>query len=447
MRDLQNQRWLILSHSFNMDGRAASQTITDKIPHLLAAGIEIVVLSGVSGNKDKKIEHHQLWPIAPSGILFELRHVLRRKNINPFFYRLAYFITLLALSPFYLVEKLFYPIENSWSWWISAYLKGLALSRHKHFDLIYSTGGASCAHEAGHALKGLLGIPWIAEVHDPLVVPGNTPSSAQEKYLARIETLICQDADIPIWFTNQAVASARARHPQLGDKGKALIPGADYPFQEWPRYQAGPKFIIGYFGSLSASRNLVQVIKALELTKQRNPETIAFIELHVSGGPIDKISAVKIASSSVANCVHYLGRIEEDPVLALSGRDQILRRMRFVDVLLLLHGKDRICEEYIPSKLYEYLWMQRPILAIVHNNSQMSSILLRSGNLVVESNEVEEEFVIEEISIAIKSLFDRFRDSDLHDNGFSSPFTSKSAVEQLLEWAAELSTDRSTDKR
>jgi hypothetical protein len=38
-------RWLILSHAFNMDGRAASQTITDKIPYFLDAGIHPTVFS------------------------------------------------------------------------------------------------------------------------------------------------------------------------------------------------------------------------------------------------------------------------------------------------------------------------------------------------------------------------------------------------------------------
>lgn len=71
------QRWLILAHAFNMDGRAASQTITDKMPHLLAAGIEPVVLSGALGRQDAHLEHHQLWPWGPAGIRFELRHVLR----------------------------------------------------------------------------------------------------------------------------------------------------------------------------------------------------------------------------------------------------------------------------------------------------------------------------------------------------------------------------------
>jgi hypothetical protein len=39
------RRWLILSHAYNVDGRAESLTITDKISYLLDAGIEPVVLS------------------------------------------------------------------------------------------------------------------------------------------------------------------------------------------------------------------------------------------------------------------------------------------------------------------------------------------------------------------------------------------------------------------
>jgi len=72
-------RWLIMSHAFNMDGRAASHTVTDKLKHLEAAGIEVVVLSGVSGDPDAKLEHHQLWSWSASGFRFEIRHVLQKK--------------------------------------------------------------------------------------------------------------------------------------------------------------------------------------------------------------------------------------------------------------------------------------------------------------------------------------------------------------------------------
>ena len=74
------QTWLILSHGFNMDGRAASQTITDKIPHLLKAGVEPIVLSAITGRKDKVVEHHQLLPAMPVALRFDLRSVRPRSH-------------------------------------------------------------------------------------------------------------------------------------------------------------------------------------------------------------------------------------------------------------------------------------------------------------------------------------------------------------------------------
>ena len=138
------QRWLVIAHAFNMDGRAASQTITDKLPHLKRAGIEVVVLSGVSGSHDVDIEHHQLWPLGPAGFRFELRHVLRRRWGNGIRYRLLMTLASIFLLPWMLLEKWMRPVESSWSWWLSAYLKGRALARQKPFDLIYSTGGGIC---------------------------------------------------------------------------------------------------------------------------------------------------------------------------------------------------------------------------------------------------------------------------------------------------------------
>ena len=48
------QNWLILSHCFNMDGRAASQTITDKLPYFVESGINLYVLSAITGKKDDR---------------------------------------------------------------------------------------------------------------------------------------------------------------------------------------------------------------------------------------------------------------------------------------------------------------------------------------------------------------------------------------------------------
>ena len=82
MSDPGKRRWLILSHAYNVDGRAESVTITDKIPHLLAAGIEPVVFSSVMGQPDPQVTHVQMLPWGPAGIRFDLRHVLALSLIH-----------------------------------------------------------------------------------------------------------------------------------------------------------------------------------------------------------------------------------------------------------------------------------------------------------------------------------------------------------------------------
>lgn len=438
------QRWLVISHAFNMDGRAASHTITDKLPHLTRAGIEVVVLSGVSGTHDPLIEHHQLWPMGPAGMRFELRHVLRRRWGSGIRYRVVMLLASIFLLPWMLVEKLLRPVESSWSWWLSAYLKGRSLARQKPFDLIYSTGGAFAAHMAARSLKHATGTPWLAEVHDPMVVPGTLPVSARQKMQAEVERQICTDADIAIWFTEQAMASARQRHPQLAERGKVMLPGIDRPFEALPPYRSHEKFVIGHFGSLSPTRHLGPIVAALDLLGKSRPDLVAATELHVYGGSLDQISSAALASSRVANCLQDFGRIEADPQTGLSGREQILHRMRSVDVLLLLHGEDALCSEYFPSKLYEYLWMQRPILAVVHRNPQMASLIRGQGHVAVLSGEdgTDSAAVNRQLAAALEELFDRWRTAGLEDNGLASPYTTEAAVAQLLGWVDQLPESR-----
>ena len=340
----------------------------------------------------------------------------------------------IPLLPFMLVEKLLRPVESSWSWWLSAYLEGRALARHRKFDLIYSTGGAFAAHVAGRALKQALGVRWLAEVHDPLVMPGSTPKTAQERMQAEVERQICTDADVAIWFTEQALASAKRRHPQLGERGKMLLPGIDAPFKVLPPYVQGPKMVIGHFGSLSATRNLTPILSALESLVARRPELRSMLELQLTGGPLDAVSQAAIAQSPVRDLVRHLGRIEADPATGLSGREQILRRMRSADVLLLLllHGTEPICAEYIPSKLYEYLWMQRPILATVHGNVQMAGLLRGQGHIAVEMD--GDLMVQRDMVVTLMMLFERWSHSGLQDNARESRFTTRAAVASLMEW-------------
>ena len=422
-------RWLVLSHAFNMDGRAASHTVTDKLKHLQAAGIEVVVLSGVSGSLDAKIEHHQLWPWSAAGFRFELRHVLQKKWEKDFRYRLALFMLTIPLLPMIFLEKLLKPVESAWLWWLPAWRKARKLHQQKPFDLIYSSGGALAAHQAAWRLKAELGIPWFAEVHDPMVMPGKDPVTHQEKLQADIERLICQDADLAVWFTDQALASALKRHPELKQRGQVILPGVDAPRKAMLPYQPGKALVMAHFGSLSPTRHLGPVISALDSFKEKYPKEFQDFQLHIYGSTLDDVSRAALDNASVGRQVFVHGRIEADQESGESGRDQILKIMRRSDVLLLLHGHEPVCAEYIPSKTYEYLWMQRPILAVVHQNPQMGQILEGLGHVAISADAAVDDFVA-----ALLALHQRWASPQgLKDLPYGHPFTTKAAVARLLE--------------
>jgi glycosyltransferase involved in cell wall biosynthesis len=433
MDNTESKRWLILSHAFNMDGRAASQTITDKIPHLLASGIEPIVISAITGKKDQVIEHHQVLPAGPVALRFDLRHYFKQRFKSPVTYRLLMLFASVLLLPFYIVEKLFVRIETHWSWAISAYFFGARIIRQTGPKLIYSTGGAYSAHLAGFWLSRKFGLPWIAEIHDPMVYPGQTKNRMRIKFSAWLEGIICKHADAVWWFTEEVLARAKARHPELGERGHCIIPGADAPPIVRAPYQRGAHLVIGHFGSLAETRNLEIFLQGLRQVLESNPAWAEDFRVHIYGSNIDAISRDAVTRFPWPEIVERFGRLEEDPKTGESGREQVLRRMNAMDCLLLLHGTIPFCEEYIPSKTYEYLWTQRPIFALVWNNSQMENMLRSLGHWAINAKSPEM------VAKTLAEIHARWESDDLQDSGIPSPYTAEAATRRIICLAEEAS--------
>jgi hypothetical protein len=110
--------------------------------------------------------------------------------------------------------------------------------------------------------------------------------------------------------------------------------------------------------------------------------------------------------------------------------------MRSMDVLLLLHGLEPICSEYIPSKLYEYLWMQRPILAMVHLNEQMANLLREQGHIAIETSARHNP--VDELAQQIEIFFEQWRSQGLIDNRSPSPYTTLISAYRLIKIALQV---------
>jgi len=400
------KRWLLLSHGFNMDGRAASQTITDKIPYFLGAGVELTVFSSITGIRDTRFVHRQFLAWGPAAFRFDFRHWFANQYGRGLPYKVLTTAVSILLAPFIALEKMLLGFSSQWSWAMPAYLHGRALIQNKEVDLVYSTAGAWSAQLAALWLKKSTGVFWMAEIHDPLVIRSSpddlgfgVPPNRDARFRKWLEVQICKHADVAWWFTDGAVHYAKVRNPNLNEPGNAkgvmVIPGAEPPGAaaeisslarqvEQPADKAkeavqshryGSHLVISHFGSLAKNRSIATILNRLPNLFQRHPEARSVIQIHVYGAKVDSVTADAITQYGFADLVIEHGRIEKDPVTGKSGRERIAERMQASDVLLLLHGDDAWCAEYIPSKMYEYFWMGRPIWAITHLNPQMNALL------------------------------------------------------------------------
>lgn len=403
---LEAQTWLILSHCFNMDGRAASITITDKLPYLEQAGITPIILSGISGNHDKKYTHYQFLPWGPAGWRFDIRHVIAMRIGRGKLYQLLVGLLGLVLSPLILIEKVLCGWSNQWSWAFPATLRSLWLIRKYKPAVLYTTGGAYSAHLAGYWIKRLIGIKWIVEVHDPMVRPGMQPASREEKMMAYIEGRICARADLAWWFTDGALASASARHPELGSRGVVILPGVGKPTVA-AQYQRGNQLVIAHFGSLSDTRSMAPFATALHAVLQRHPAWRKELGVHIYGGEIDAAARAVMRKLEIEDIFISHGRLEYSPETGLSGREQVLQKMHQADCLLLIHGTISDCREYIPSKFYEYLWTGRPVLALTYQNQQLDRMVEEFGGLVAHGDDQTS------IETALELLHARWHDNRL----------------------------------
>ncbi|HEX7954009.1 MAG TPA: glycosyltransferase [Burkholderiales bacterium] len=430
------KNWLILSHAFNMDGRAASHTITDKISHLLKAGIKPIVISAPTGGRDAHVPHFQVPAVAPSGLRFDLRHSLRMRFGRSWKYRISSLLMNLLLIPPLVLERLFIHLESQWSWYVLAYYKGARLIRDGKVDLLYSTGGANSAHYAGYLLAKRFGIPWMAEIHDPMIHDNWTRSRMAYAWARHLEKLICRHADIAIWFTEKVLERARERNPQLGDRGHAIIPGAERPDFGDAVYKHREIMSIGHFGSLSRTRNLQVFLQGLQAFLDLHPEARKAVRFEVYGADPDDVSRAALETFPYPDNVLLHGRLEFDPATGLSGRDRVLRHMRTSDCLLLLHGKEPFCEEYIPSKLYEYAWARRPILALTWNNPQLDGLLERAGHSVINAGDAAG------VARSLEGLFAHWLDGSLADMPETFSFPVERAVNEMIDLVGKLDGNR-----
>lgn len=257
------------------------------------------------------------------------------------------------------VPKLFFP-DDQLLWAPGAIRAGQRAHRRAPVDAVYSSSPPISGHLAAGILARQLGVPWVADFRDPWIgnafaapLPG--PYRAVQRHL---ESWIVRRADRVILATKGYRDRYSARYPQLRERFVHLPNGYDAADLGTPRpRRAAEQYRLIYAGSVYGDRELSIFLDGLELALQRDPSLRDRLRIEFVGwfnAPNQAVAARRLPA--LQPLVQHRGYRPREDVIAME-------RAADAGLILMADGPDR--DAVVAAKLYEYLGLDLPVLAIV----------------------------------------------------------------------------------
>ena len=255
----------------------------------------------------------------------------------------------------------FFPDEQV-AWVPSAVRSVRTAARTRRFDAVLSSSPPITAHlVAGLARRS--DVPWVADFRDPWIGNGFAPELPwlHRQLTKRIERWIVRRADLSLFATPSLRAAYALRYPDLSKRFVTLTNGYDRRDVPAPSEVTRPTagtFRMIYAGSLYGEHELEIFLEGLRRFVERRPEFRPILRVEFLGwlSRSNRDIAERVSRSDLAGIVSFSG---------FHPREEALRRVAAADAGLLI-----LCDEpgkglVLPVKLFEYLGLDRPVLAVV----------------------------------------------------------------------------------
>lgn len=280
-------------------------------------------------------------------------------------------------------------------WYPFALRAALREARTGAFDAIYSTSPPESAHLVAAAVQHRSGLPWVADFRDPWMNLHllDVPSPAHAALHRRLERSVCRRAHLVVttaWseaLLRNACASARVTRIPNGYDGAEAAAVADLSPPS-----AGPIRIV-HAGMLTQRRSAATFLDALRDFLARRPDARGGIDVEFVGAREDG-NEHALERHGLSGCVRFVDTVTHD---------EALRRERTAHVLLLIKHADPRYNGLVPGKLYEYIGLRRPVLALAPAGEARELVVsLRRG----EGADPDD---VAGIARAIERMYDRHR--------------------------------------
>lgn len=270
-----------------------------------------------------------------------------------------------------LLRKFLCPGETGLIWSRAAALAAREILPSNGAAAILSTSPPIGGHLAALQIRRRLGVPWIADFRDPMVSnPSDAGAVARASVYATIESLFFHYADAVVANTDAALNFWRQRYPGLQNKFHLIWNGFDpaeavtarpIPQREYKH--------IAHLGSLYGGRDPGILLDALERLLARGAIDPACFRVSLIGPSVDSA----ISNPGAMRRLMHLGAVEHSP--SLIPQREARRIALEADALLVLQPQSDL---QVPGKLFEYIRIGRPILALIQRDSPADRILRAS---------------------------------------------------------------------
>jgi glycosyltransferase involved in cell wall biosynthesis len=284
------------------------------------------------------------------------------------------------------------PYNDQLSWVVPALLEAEKAIAETRPLAIMSTSPPVACHVAALALKARYGLPWIADFRDPLYRNPHRSRMLTRPYEAVLEDLILRYADAVIANTDSAEGAMRRHHPDHAHKIHLIWNGYDpeLALTAAPLPKRAFKLVL-HAGSLYAGRHPGSVVASLARLIDRgrlNPATVRLRQIGSIEWSQPWISRPEFSRLRELDCLEYVDRMLPEP--------EAIREMAQSDYLLLLDCNEAGVALQVPAKLFQYIRIGRPILAVTPDASPSERILARSGIPFVATDQNAPDHVIDE---------------------------------------------------
>ncbi len=267
-------------------------------------------------------------------------------------------------------------LPDQWqSWIVWGGVSGLRTIWRERPNVILSTYPIASAHCIAYLLHRVTGIPWVADLRDPMAQDDYPSDPVVWKCFSWIEKKIFRYASRVTVTTEGTAELYRNRYEAAAGK-VVVIPNG---FDEGCFSEIDNKMIEG----ASNVAKVTLLHSGLLYPKERDPTNFfkAIADLK-NEGHIDakKVEIILRSSGNEEDYQQCINRLGIDDVVYLKPSvpyKEAVSEMLSVDGLLILQANN--CNQQIPAKIYEYIYACKPILGLTTLQGDTGRLLQELG--------------------------------------------------------------------